>query len=388
MNRPPLYPTSPWLVWTILVPLGAIALMVTLAVTTKLGSLPFDHPQLWWLFSAAPAGGLLLLYGMWRRRRAVRRFASAELAPLLTARMSAGRQAFRGGLVVLALVMLAAGVLGPRWGMQLQKQKVHGVDIVAALDVSRSMLAADVQPNRLAAAKREIRQQLTERAVFKRSNRLALMAFAGDTSLKSPLSTDHVAFRNKLEQIGLGSAPRGGTAIGQAITSATDLFSRSPKDATRILLVFTDGEDHEGKPEEAAKAAFEAHNIRVFTIGVGDPALTAGAQVPSAEGSGKPLLKDGQIVFSKLNVAQLRSIAEAGGGQFAAIADFHFLVDAIASMKPVELGTEERMRHTPRYQWFVAAALALLGLEILIRDSRATAASVPQRVWQKEAVSA
>lgn len=383
MKSPSLYPLSTWVVWTLGVPLAIVALMVTVAVTTKLGDLPFDNPQLWWLFAAVPVTGLFFLYARLRRSRALSRFASPELAPLLAARVSPSRQAFKAALIVLALCTTVAGVIGPRWGVQLEKAKVHGVDIAVAIDVSRSMLAADVAPNRLARAKQEIRQQLTERAVFRRSNRLALIAFAGSTSLKVPLTTDHLAFRSKLEQIGLGSAPRGGTAITKAIEEGVDLLSRSPEDATKILLVFTDGEDHEGDPIAAAKQAYEEHGIRVYTIGVGDPLRTMGAEVPSGDGN-KPLLHDGQIVFSKLDIDGLRAIAEAGNGQFTTIEDFRFLVDAIAGMKSAQLGTEERMRHQPKYQWFVAAALALLLLESLIRESRTAHADLPQRTWLQE----
>lgn len=383
MKTEPLYSLSTWVLWTLGVPLGAVAVMVTLAATTELGDLPFDNPHLWWLFGAVPVAGLLYLYARLRRRQAMQRFASPELGPLLAARFHPVRQAFKAGMIVLALTLAVAGALGPRWGIQLEQVKVHGVDIAVAVDVSRSMLAADVKPNRLQRAREEIRRQLTERAVFRRANRLALLAFAGSTSLKVPLTTDHLAFRDKLDQLGIGSAPRGGTAITKAIQAGVDLLARSPEGATRILLVFTDGEDHEGDAVAAAKEAYEAHGVRVYTIGVGDPARTTGAEVPSGEG-GKPLLYDGQIVISKLNVNALRTIAEAGGGQFAMIDDFRFLVDGIANMKSSQLGTEERMRHQPRYQWFIASALALLLAEALIRESRTGAAGLPQRTWIQE----
>jgi len=196
-----------------------------------------------------------------------------------------------------------------------------------------------------------------------------------------------MAFRSKLEAVRVGDAPRGGTAIGEAIREATDLFVKSPEQATKIILLFTDGEDHEGGAVEAATAAFEEHNIRVYPIGVGDPMRTVGVQVPAgADERGKPLLYDGQIVFSKLDVPGLQRIAEAGGGQFATIQDLHRVVDVIAGMRKVELTTEERVRHTPRYQWFVAAALLLLGLETLIHERRSSVEKRAQRVWQQEVV--
>ncbi|MGB2986760.1 MAG: hypothetical protein WBE26_12870, partial [Phycisphaerae bacterium] len=150
-------------------------------------------------------------------------------------------------------------------------------------------------------------------------------------------------------------------------------------------LLFTDGEDHEGGPVEAAKAAFDERGIRTFTIGVGDPGRTVGARVPAGEGdTGKPLLYDGQIVFSKLDVAGLRQIAEAGDGRFAPIGELHSLVDAIAGMRKTKLSSEERIRHKPRYQWFLAAALILLGFETIINERRPSIENLPQRTWQQE----
>ena len=385
MTRRELYPIWTWLVWTIVLPLVLIAAGFALFATTDAETVYLDGGDWWWLGAAGPAAGLLCLYGATRRRRAMARFTSAELAPLLAARISPARQSLRAGLLVTAALLIGAGVIGPRWGIYLEKQKVHGVDIVVALDVSRSMLARDVEPDRLSRAKREIRQQLTERAVFRNSNRMALLAFAGSTSLKLPLTTDHAAFRNKLDAITIGSAPRGGTAIAEAIRAATDLCASSPEESTKIILVFTDGEDHEGDPEAAAAEALEAYGIQTYVIGVGDPALSSGAQIPvTVNGVTKPLLHNGQIVFSKIDVASMTKTATAGNGRYAPIAQFGRLIDAIASVRNTHMTTEDRIRHKPRYQWFVACALILLLLETMISERRASAASAPQRVWQQE----
>jgi Ca-activated chloride channel family protein len=413
MTRRTLYPWWTWTLWVLLVPLGLTALGFAAVAATDVHTLLFDNPHLWWLCGAAPVAGLLVLYGVARRRRALQRFCGidevcgtdwqasllvasqlagpvglpdpAPLAPLLAASVSPSRQAIRSALIVVGILMIAAAIIGPRWGIYLEKQKRYGIDIVVALDVSRSMLARDVQPNRLERAKREIHQQLTERAVFQHANRLALLAFAGSTSLRLPLTTDHLAFRSKLEQLTVGSAPRGGTAIAEAIRASTNLFARSPKEATKIILLFTDGEDHQGGPVEAARAAFEEHGIRTFTIGVGDPSRTVGVQVPMGEDTNKPLLHDGQIVFSKLDVAALQQIGEAGGGRFASITDLHALVDAIAGMHKTQLSTEERIRHKPRYQWFVATAILLLFLEMLMSERRSGGTDFePARTWELE----
>lgn len=380
----PTYPISLWIVWTAVVPgvfaIGAVAIVASVDRSV----LVFDRPDLWWLGSFGLVASLLAVQGAVRRRRALAIFASSELAPLLLGRVSSGRMAFRSGLFVLAIGMLATAIVGPRWDKYLEKQKVYGRDIVVALDVSRSMLAADVTPYRLARAKREIRQQLTERGAFAHSNRLALMAFAGTTSLRLPLTTDTLAFQNKLEDIHIGSVPRGGTAIAEAIEAGVDLFTRSPEQAEKIILLFTDGEDHEGDPIKAAKAAWQQHGIRVFTFGVGDESSSVGAQVPETLGDNKPMLHDGQIVFSKLDAEGLRQIASAGQGQYFPIEQLFRAVNLIASMKRAALSTEERMRHKPRYQWFLAVALALLCLEMLVREAGGAKDDRVIRTWQRE----
>lgn len=378
------YPISLWIVWTAVVP-GALAVVaVVIVASVDRSVLVFDRPDLWWLGSLGLVAAMLAVYGAARRRRALAVFASGDLGPLLLAGVSAGRQAFRSGLFVLAIGMLTAAIIGPRWDKYLEKQKVYGRDIVVALDVSRSMLATDVTPYRLARAKQEIRQQLTERGAFAHSNRLALMAFAGTTSLRLPLTTDTLAFQQKLEDIHVGSVPRGGTAIAEAIRAGVELFARSPEQAEKIILLFTDGEDHEGGPVDEAKAAWEGHGIRVFTFGVGDDSSSVGAEVPETLGESKPMLHDGQIVFSKLDVDGLRRIADAGHGRYLPVAQLFRAVNLIAGMKRAALSTEERMRHKPRYQWFLAAALALLCLEMLVREARAVREDRVIRTWQRE----
>lgn len=386
MNRTNLYPWPVWLVSVLIVPLALMGIAGLLVVLTEVDTMTFDRPDLWWLGVAVPLASLVLLYGVFRKRRALDRFTSSRLAPLLARRISPARQALRGGLLAMALIFLIAALIGPRWGLYLEKQKVQGVDIVVAIDLSRSMLAEDLSPTRLDVAKRRVREQLIDRAVFKRGNRLALLAFAGSTSLRLPLTTDHLAFRTKLEQLQVGDVPRGGTNIGGAIRKCIDLFSRSPEEATKIIMLVTDGEDHEGDAIAEAQLAWKEHGIRVFTVGVGDPSRTVGVQLPGDSGGGQPLVYDGQIVFSRLDVEGLHRIAEVGGGHYVPLEDVHQLITAIAGMHSAELGTEERLRHRPRYQWFLAVALMLLMLETLTGEVRPMNETAPARVWQQEAL--
>ena len=383
-----LYSLPTWFVVTLILPIALVAVGGVVAATTEAQTLVFDGQHLWWLGAAVPVAGLLSLWGVRGKRRALRAFSSSELAPLLVERLSSGRSALRAAMVVCAVILVVAGIIGPRWGTYLEKQRVRGVDVVVALDVSRSMLADDVAPNRLERAKQVIRQQLVERDAFKQSNRLGLVAFAGAASMRLPLTTDQPAFKTKLELLNVGVVPRGGTAIGEAINRCTDLFARSPQEATRVVLLFTDGEDHEGDPVAAAQAAWTEHGVRVFTVGVGDPTRTVGTQLPSADGGArKPLLHDGQIVFSKLDEAGLTKIAQAGDGRYVPLAGVPALVTSIANLQQAELTTEERIRRRPKYQWFLATAIFLLLLEPMVSESKTAPAGAPRRVWQLEATS-
>lgn len=386
MTTRPLYPLGLWLGHVLIAPLVLMGLGAVIVAASDARTLVFDNPDLWWLGGIVPLSAALTVYGVVRRRRALFRFASSPVAGLLAPTVSPARQALRAGLFAVSIVLLLTALIGPRWGTYLEKQRVFGVDVVVALDVSRSMLATDVGPNRLERAKRELRQQFTERGAFRNAHRLGLLAFAGGTSLRLPLTTDHVAFRSKLDDMRVGTVPRGGTAIAQAIRAAVDLFAKSPQEATKVIVLCTDGEDHEGGPVEEAKVAWTQHGIHVFTIGVGDAARSAGAEVPSAEGAGqKPLLQNGQIVFSKPDVDGLRKTAEAGGGDYAALTDLHRVVDRIAGLRGTELTTEERMRHRPQYQWFLAAALLLLTLEPMLSEVRRGDQTRIRRTWQEEA---
>ncbi len=381
-----LYPFSAWLTAVVIVPTLLVTAGLLVVLSIDRSALVFDGAAYWWTGGLVLLVGVLVLCGSVRNRRAVERFAGIELAPLLCSRLSPTRKVVRGGLLVCGLLFLAAAILGPRWGMYLEKQKVRGVDIVVALDVSRSMLARDIEPNRIQRAKRELSQQLTERGAFHGENRLGLIAFAGATSLRLPLTTDHAAFRNKLDQLRVGSVSRGGTAIAKAIDAATDLFAVSPPDATKIILLVTDGEDHEENPVEAAENAYKEHGIHVYTVAAGDPASTVGAQVPMNESPGAPpLLYDGQIVFSKVSDEVLKAIATAGQGEYVPLESFNRLVAKMASLEGKELGTEERLRLRPQYQWFAAICLLLLFWEAALSDVSPRRADEPLRAWQQEA---
>ncbi|RJP36525.1 MAG: VWA domain-containing protein [Phycisphaerales bacterium] len=378
MIRGAVYPWTNWLTWVLALPCAAALACVALWAFTGIGDLAYDGLTFWWVLAGVPLVGLVALWDVSRRRRAVSRFADA-LAPALATQVQPGRQVARATLATFAVLCLALAIIGPRWGTYFEKLEAFGVDIVVALDVSRSMLAEDVRPNRLTRAKQEI-----TRLTFTPSNRLGLLAFAGAASVKTPLTLDHAFFTNALDRIDVDSAPRGGTAIAEAIYTAEEFFAASPPNATRIILVLTDGEDHEGDPVLAAKDVWENSRAHVFVVGVGDPTLPAGATVPSRPG-GPPMTYEGQIVYSKLDVEGMTQIAEVGKGMYVPVEAFRAVVDRIAQMDKEKLTGEERKRQRPRYQVFLAMALAALTLESLIAERRRKLVDVPVRLWSEAA---
>lgn len=360
--RGEVHPIGRPIVYAVVLPCALLGSAVTIWALAGASELPLDGAGYAPWLAAIPAAGGLLIWSVVRRRRGVQQF-GGELAPALTATLDCGRSALRGGLNVLAILLTALALLGPRWGRGTERLTGFGVDIVVALDVSRSMWAQDVAPDRLTRAKREI-----ERLTLNPSNRLGLLAFAGSASMKVPLTLDQAFFRSALEKLDPSSAPRGGTAIAEAIYAAGDFFAASPEGATRVILVFTDGEDHEGDPVRAAQEVHEEYGAIVYAVGVGDPNLAAGAQVPVEAGGKEPLVHEGQIVFSKLNMTALAQVAEAGGGEAVEVAAFRTVVERVEGLEKGKLVDEERLRYTPRYQLFLALGLGALTVQTLLAE--------------------
>lgn len=202
---------------------------------------------------------------------------------------------------VVTLLVLAAA--GPQWGFRWQEVRGQGIDLVIALDTSRSMLATDVKPNRLERAKLEI-QDLVKKL---RGDRVALVAFAGTAFTQCPLTLDYSAFLESLRAVEVGIVPRGGTSLAAALRTGLSAFE-GREGKHKALVLITDGEDHEGGVDEAVALAAEA-GVRVYTVGVGSP---EGELVPAGDRDGSGYLKDrrGQVVKSRLDEQTLKNIAD------------------------------------------------------------------------------
>lgn len=313
---------------------------------------------------------LVSVYGLWQRRRALRAFASSGLLERLAPPVSWGRGLARILLVTGALTALTAAIIGPRWGEREERVVRRGIDVMVLLDVSRSMLARDVAPNRLERAKLSLVEDLLPALG---GDRIGLITFAGLPSLKCPLTNDYGFFRLVIDDVSTASSPRGGTLIGDAIRKAHDAFDDALA-THRVVLLITDGEDHESFPVEAAQALWQDRRIPIVAVGLGDEREGARIPVP-AEGGEQYLTYKDEVVWSRANFDQLRQIAAASArGAFVPVGTRDFDLGEIyrRTIVPIaenqQLEEAERVTRPARYHGFAVAALALLVLDSLMRD--------------------
>src|SRR2546426_1241077 len=227
--------------------------------------MPFANKHLLWLLLVIPPAMVAFFWWAWRaRQRLVTQFIQARLLPGLTVGISARRQRVGLAGLLLAVVCLLLALARPQLGFDWEEVKQRGLDIVVAIDTSKSMLAEDIAPNRLARAK-VAALDLMQQA---RSDRLGLVAFAGGAFLQCPLTIDDSAFRQSVETLDVNIIPQGGTALADAIETALTAFKEGEN--YKVLVLFTDGEDQDSGAVAAAKKAAEA-GLRIFTIGIGSP---------------------------------------------------------------------------------------------------------------------
>ena len=312
----------------------------------------------------------LVGYGVWRsmRSRRVRKFGDEELVKALMPSWSGSKGWVRMILFSLAFAAFVIGLARPQIGAKLSEHKTHGAEIVICLDVSNSMLAEDYSPNRLDRAKLAI-SRLTDKL---KEDRIGLIVFAGSSFVQLPVTTDYVSAKMFLGSIDTESVPVQGTAIGDAIYTGIRSFS-AQSEKSRVIIIISDGENHEDDPVAAAKEAAE-NGIRVYTVGVGS---SEGQPIPVDGGLLKD--KDGEIVVTKLDEDMLRKVAKAGNGAYVHAGNDEFglnpIIDDIRRMEDEEFGSVVFEEYNEQYMYFFGIALALLVIEMLIGARR------PKRKW-------
>lgn len=330
----------------------------------------FARPEFLWGLLALPPVVFWIALGVRRGRADLARFAGAGLADTLAPGYSWRKHLLKGTLKTLAFALLIVALAGPRFGTQLVKVEREGIDIVVALDTSLSMLAEDMLPNRLERAK----QAIIDLIRGLQGDRVGIVVFAGDAYALCPLTVDYDAALMFTRTVDVDMVSEPGTALEKAIATSVALFDESDR-ADRAVIVVTDGENHEGDAVGEAQRAAEK-NIRVFTIGIGNP---AGELIPQRgpDGAVVGYKKDrkGETVLTRLDEETLQRVAEAGGGKYLPATreglELRVLYNEISGMDRKAIQGEFVERRIERFWVFLAAALLLLLIDALV-STRAT----------------
>ena len=318
--------------------------------------LPLAIPLAWALFAL-----------LRRRRAALAQLVDPALLGVLAPAWNPARAKSRLVLRVLALALLVLALARPQWGFRWEEVRRRGLELMVVLDTSRSMMASDIKPTRLQQAKWGIRDLLRNL----RGDRVGLVPFAGSSILQCPLTIDYAAFAMTLDDVYSGIIPKGGTALEQALRTAVAAFP-ADRTADRVILLITDGEDHEGDPL-ALLPELKEKGIRVYTIGIG---TLEGEMVPAGDNQGG-YFKDrqGQIVKTALKEDVLQKLALGTGGTYVRSAPGdtgleRVLNESIANLKRSEQENRTAKIYEERFVWPIAAALLLLAWEALLGDRR------------------
>ncbi len=327
----------------------------------------FAQPHWFWAFAAFPV--LVALFFQTERRRAqlLRKLVAARLQDRLAGTVSVAKRRFRFLLLQAGMAGVLVALAEPRYGETWEQSKRKGHDVLIAIDTSKSMLATDLAPNRLARAKLAAQDVIHQLA----GDRVGLIAFAGTAFLQAPLTVDYGAVLGALNEVDTEVIPQGGTNIAAAIRTALEAFGKGEGDH-RALIIFTDGEDLEAAGEKAAEEVKDV--AKIFTVGLGS---AEGSFIPRPGGRGGEFLKneDGEIVKSRLDEERLRKIAEATGGFYVQLqngrADTERIVrDGLGKMNEQDIDAKLSRHPIERYQWPLGAGSLLLAASMLIGERR------------------
>lgn len=327
----------------------------------------FAQPDMLYLLLLVPAFIFIWIMGNRRRRIARERFGEPDLVKRLLPDYSPGRMAAKFFIRMLAFVFGVLTVARPQFGSKLEEVKREGVEVIIALDVSNSMLAADITPSRLERAKQAIAQLVDQL----RDDRIGLILFAGDAYTQIPVTNDYLSAKMFLESAGPDAVSKQGTAIGAAIDLGMRSFSQE-SDKSRALIIITDGENHEDDAMTAARAAADK-GVVIHTIGIGSP---DGSPIPMKVGSKTDYLKDrdGNTVISKLDEKGLREIASLTGGRYVRANNtsigLNEIYNDIGRMKKSETDTVMYTEYNDQFLVPAVIMLVLLIIDVLLMDRK------------------
>lgn len=325
----------------------------------------FEEPAYLYLLLILPLLVVFYLYSNYRRRKAIRVFGDPELMMQLMPDVSKYRPDVKFWLLAAAIGLFALLLARPQFGSKLETVKRQGVEVMIALDISNSMLAQDVQPSRLEKAKRLVAQLVDKM----QNDKVGMIVFAGDAFTQLPITSDYISAKMFLESIDPSLISKQGTAIAAAINLATKSFT--PQEGVgRAVIVITDGENHEGGVEEAAKAAVEK-GIQVNVLGVGMP---DGAPIPVPGTNDYRRDREGNVIVTRLNEAMCQDIAKVGNGIYVRVDNTNNAQKAINQeinkMSKAEVETQVYTEFNEQFQAVAWIILLLLLAEMLILERK------------------
>jgi Ca-activated chloride channel family protein len=327
----------------------------------------FANPEYLYLLLLLPVMIALFIINEFRRRNSLKKLGETTLINRLIPEISGIRPVFKFLLQLLALSAAVIMLARPQFGSRIEEVKKQGVEVIIALDVSNSMLAEDIQPNRLTRAKQAISRLVDNLE----NDKIGLIVFAGDAYTQIPVTTDYVSAKMFLSTINPEMVPKQGTAIGAAIDLASRSFTPG-EGKSKAMIIITDGENHEDDPVSAAGEATKT-GIVIHTIGIGS---AEGVPVPVATGVRRDYLKDadGSTVITKLDEEILKKIAMSAGGNYIRASNSNIGLDEIFNdirkMKKEELESTMYTEYNDQFQIFAALAILFLLFDILIMDRK------------------
>ena len=347
----------------------------------------FGAPIWFWALLAIPVLAVLFARAEQRGVTKLREFVSPRLLPQLAATVNRSRRVLRFALLMLGLALAIVSLARPQWGYIYEDVKRKGLDLLFAVDTSRSMLSNDVQPNRLERVKLAAQDLVNQL----QGDRVGLIAFAGRAFLQAPLTIDYEAAVESINDLDTKTIPEGGTNISEAINLAVNTFGKSAA-GNRALIIFTDGEELNGDAVKTAKSAADG-GVRVFTVGVGTP---QGSLIPiNSDDGGTAFVKDsaGQVVKSKLDEKRLHEIAQISGGFYLHLDDgprtmSQLYSQGLANMKAADIDARLGRKPIERYEWPLGAAMLALTMSILIGERKKVHVRARSPRWSKIAVPA
>lgn len=324
----------------------------------------FYKPEYLWLISVIVIPILLFTIAQVTRRNKLNKAGNKYLIDQLIPDYSFTRRLWKLIFICMSITMIAIALARPQFGSKFEEVNRKGIEIIITLDVSNSMLAQDLKPNRLENAKRFV-----ERIISKLDNdKIGIVVFAGDAFVQMPLTSDIKSARLFLSSISTNMIDVQGTAIGTAIDLASKSFSPE-QDISKVILLITDGESHEDNPIEIAKGLKEK-NIKVFSVGMGNP---AGSPIPDKKGSFKKDRK-GNVVMTKLDEETLNQIASVTDGIYVRAGNSadasDKIINEISKLQKGEVLEQNFSEYKDQYQWFILASILFLILDLFIAERK------------------